>query len=757
MRGYNSVLEQLKQLTKGRKMQLGKYELIEQLGQGGFGIVYKAEDLTLGRMVALKVLHPQLTIDPRFIENFKHEARHMAKVSHANVVSIYEIGEVEGRIFIAMQYLPGGNLEQKIKNNGPIPFPKALEVARQIAKGLEAGHRKNMIHRDVKPANILFDEDGDALIGDFGVAHTVQLSSMGTMSQTGVGVGTLNYRPPELWNGTPPPSQATDQYSLACVFYEMLSGKQLFDGDTTEQVLVKHLIREPEFGELEPEGLKGILSRAVAKKAEERFGSLSELIETLTHLSDPPSPQPEPIKLDPEENESVGQSIDTSLTLNVSEEDHQLLPQTENLDDIEDAQKLVDSKDQNLMVEEVRVEHISLGQDDEFDEKEVHIWKIGGDFLSTADISDSIVETQSSDTSNDNSMIIWFLVLVIILSIFTIIYLPAVRGYYGDGAITLLIFCLLLIPIVLAISRQQNNKPSLVGSSPNIYQVDSPRTVAFEPSGTRLAIGERNGQIDIIEQQDCLIISGHTGSVNLLVFSREGSYLLSGSSDKTIRKWSLRGEVITNEVVNLEDAPTCLAISPDDGYYVCGCKDGRVVLLDLQVNKVLMDFVGHAGSITGVSIIADGQQLVTSSEDGTVKVWDVSTGSLTTTLVTLSSPIIDVVFSPDSAFFAVVSKDGVITIYETESYSLVQSIAAGIVYNNNLKFSPDNKFLAFASFDKIITIYQVDNWKELKQLSGHSFHINTIDFSPDGRKLASSSFDGTVRIWDISSLYQLER
>ena len=751
MRGYNSVLEQLKQLTKGRKMQLGKYELIEQLGQGGFGIVYKAEDLTLGRMVALKVLHPQLTIDPRFIENFKHEARHMAKVSHANVVSIYEIGEVEGRIFIAMQYLPGGNLEQKIKNNGPIPFPKALEIARQIAKGLEAGHRKNMIHRDVKPANILFDEDGDALIGDFGVAHTVQLSSMGTMSQTGVGVGTLNYRPPELWNGTPPPSQATDQYSLACVFYEMLSGKQLFDGDTTEQVLVKHLIREPEFGELEPEGLKGILSRAVAKKAEERFGSLSELIETLTHLSDPPSPQPEPIKLDPEENESVGQSIDTSLTLNVSEEDHQLLSQTENLDDIEDAQKLVNSEDQDLMVEEVRVEHISLGQDDEFDEKEVHIWKIGGDFLSIADISDSLEEAQSSKTRNDNSALIWFLLLGIIL----IIVLGIDFNDPNDPKPILFISFLFLISIVAAISPKQNKKPSVIVSSPNIYQVDSPRTVAFEPSGTRLAIGERNGQIDIIEQQDCLIISGHTGSVNLLVFSREGSYLLSGSSDKTIRKWSLRGEVITNEVVNLEDEPSCLAISPDNAYYVCGCQDGRVVLLDLQVNKVSMEFVAHAGSITGVSIIADGQQLVTSSEDGTVKVWEVSTGSLTTTLVTLSSPIIDVVFSPDSAFFAVVSKDGVITIYETESYSLVQSIAAGIVYNNNLKFSPDNKFLAFASFDKLITIYQIDNWKELKQLSGHSFQINTIDFSPDGKQIASSSFDGTVRIWDISSLYQV--
>ena len=135
--------------------------------------------------------------------------------------------------------------------------------------------------------------------------------------------------------------------------------------------MVKHLIREPEFGELEPEGLKGILSRAVAKKAEERFGSLSELIETLIHLSDPPSPQPEPIKLDPDENESVGQSIDTSLTLNVSEEDQQLLSQTENLDDSGDAQKKVNNKYPRLMEEEVQVEQISLISDNGFDDKDV--------------------------------------------------------------------------------------------------------------------------------------------------------------------------------------------------------------------------------------------------------------------------------------------------------------------------------------------------------------------------------------------------
>ena len=316
-------------------MQLGKYELIEQLGQGGFGIVYKAEDPTLDRLVALKVLHPQLTVDPRFIENFKREARLMAMISHANVVSIYEIGEVDGRIFIAMQYLPGGNLDQKIKREGPIPFGEALEITRQIAKGLETGHRKNLVHRDVKPANILFDEDGNALVGDFGVAHTVQLSSMGTMSQTSTGVGTPSYRPPELWNGTPPPSPATDQYSLACVFFEMISGKILFDGETTEQIMVKLLIKEPDFNVLESEELKAVLGKAVAKDPKQRYGSMGEFLNSLAIVNENPSPEPEPVRSELTEQESEGVTSRSTLMQVITGENDWIIPHHQQDNEVE--------------------------------------------------------------------------------------------------------------------------------------------------------------------------------------------------------------------------------------------------------------------------------------------------------------------------------------------------------------------------------------------------------------------------------------
>ncbi|HOU00771.1 MAG TPA: bifunctional serine/threonine-protein kinase/formylglycine-generating enzyme family protein, partial [Anaerolineaceae bacterium] len=264
--------------------QLGKYELHEVIGRGGFGTVYRAIDASLGREVALKILHPQLTTDPDFLERFRNEARLVASLKSPYIITIYELGEEDGRVFIAMDYLPGGSLKQKLEKEGAITFDKTLKIIKQVCSGLEEAHEQGLVHRDVKPANILFDRKGNAVIGDFGLARAIQLSSTSAASSTG-GVGTPAYRAPELWIGKPPASMATDIYSLGCVFSEMLTGKVLFEGDTTDQILARHLNLGPSPPEIYPAGvpprIRSVIERAVNKEVTERYPSVADFEQAL--------------------------------------------------------------------------------------------------------------------------------------------------------------------------------------------------------------------------------------------------------------------------------------------------------------------------------------------------------------------------------------------------------------------------------------------------------------------------------------------
>lgn len=262
--------------------QLGKYELHEILGRGGFGTVYRAIDFSLNREVALKVLHPQLTTDPDFLERFRNEARLVASLKSPYIITIYELGEENGRVFIAMDYLPGGSLKQKLEKEGAITFDKTLKIIKQVCSGLEEAHEQGLVHRDVKPANILFDRKGNAILGDFGLARAIQLSSTSAASSTG-GVGTPAYRAPELWRGKPPASPATDIYSLGCVLSEMLTGKVLFDGETPDEVITQHLVDGPLIPPRVPDEIRQVLEKALAKQAEDRYQDVAKLESALEH------------------------------------------------------------------------------------------------------------------------------------------------------------------------------------------------------------------------------------------------------------------------------------------------------------------------------------------------------------------------------------------------------------------------------------------------------------------------------------------
>jgi ABC-type branched-subunit amino acid transport system substrate-binding protein/DNA-binding beta-propeller fold protein YncE len=249
------------------------YRVESLLGRGGMGVLYRATDLSLDRPVALKLIAPEVAEDERFRSRFLKEPRLAAALDHPHVVPIYEAGEYEGQLFLAMRYVEGSDLKSVLEHEGKLAPEKALAVLAQVADALDAAHRRGLVHRDVKPANVLLDEDGHAYLTDFGVSK--QLGGVST--DTGRIVGTLDYLAPEQIRGEKVDGRA-DCYALACVLYECLDGAPPFRHETEAQTLWAHMQEPPPgvpgYPELDP-----VLGSGLAKEKEERYGSCGELVD----------------------------------------------------------------------------------------------------------------------------------------------------------------------------------------------------------------------------------------------------------------------------------------------------------------------------------------------------------------------------------------------------------------------------------------------------------------------------------------------
>lgn len=269
------------------EIKLGKYTLIEEIGRGGYGTVYRAYDTMLKVERAVKVLHPALVADPEFIERFKREAQLAAQLEHSNIVPVYDLGEDQGRFFLAMKYMPGGSLKDVLAKEEHIPFDRAVEIASQIAEALGFAHSRGLVHRDVKPGNILLEQDGTARLSDLGFAKALSSANSASLSVSGGIVGTPAYIAPEVWEGKET-GPATDVYGLACVVYEMITGDTLFEGETPAEFVKKHVFDGPSFPETwpqdVPEGIESVFRIAATSKPEDRYARAEDFSDALRGL-----------------------------------------------------------------------------------------------------------------------------------------------------------------------------------------------------------------------------------------------------------------------------------------------------------------------------------------------------------------------------------------------------------------------------------------------------------------------------------------
>ena len=254
----------------------GRYRIERKLGAGGMADVYLAEDQELGRRVAIKILNSRHGNDDQFIERFRREAKNAAALNHPNIVSIYDRGEAEDTYYIAMEFLDGRTLKELIVSRGAAPINVAIEYARQILSALRFAHRHGIVHRDIKPHNVLVDGEGRVKVTDFGIAR----AGTSQMTETGSIVGTAQYLSPEQAKGGEIDPRS-DLYSLGVVLYELLTGKTPFDGETPVEIAMKHLSTTPKPpSSLRPDvprELDMVVMRALAKNPDERYQSADEM------------------------------------------------------------------------------------------------------------------------------------------------------------------------------------------------------------------------------------------------------------------------------------------------------------------------------------------------------------------------------------------------------------------------------------------------------------------------------------------------
>lgn len=260
------------------KMLGNRYEIIEKIGNGGMATVYKAKCHVLNRYVAVKVLRDEFTTDEEFIKRFAAEAQSAASLTHPNIVSIYDVGHEDNLYYIVMELIKGKTLKQIINEDGKLPWKWSLNIASQIASALETAHRNKIIHRDIKPHNIIITEDGIAKVTDFGIAKVVSNS---TITAFGATIGSVHYFSPEHAKGGYT-DEKSDIYSLGVVMYEMLTGQVPFDADTAVSVALKHMQEEPiEPMELNPDipkAVNDIIMKAMQKDTGLRYQSATEML-----------------------------------------------------------------------------------------------------------------------------------------------------------------------------------------------------------------------------------------------------------------------------------------------------------------------------------------------------------------------------------------------------------------------------------------------------------------------------------------------
>ncbi|MFO0908352.1 MAG: protein kinase [Isosphaeraceae bacterium] len=683
----------------------GDYELIRELGRGGMGIVYAARQVSLDRVLALKLLSPR-SGSREDVQRFLREAVAAASLDHPNIVPIYEVGELEGRHYYGMKLVDGGNLAT-LSTDDRDDLRTLVTYVIHVSRAVQYAHERGVLHRDLKPANVLLDRQGRPYVADFGLARRVDGEA--GLTSSGLVLGTPAYMAPEQAEGRREAvTTATDVYGLGSILYEILTGRPPFLGNSPLEILAQVQRTEPDSpSRVRPElprDLQTIVMKCLEKEPGRRYPSAAAVADDLERwLTD------RPITARPAlAHERFAKWIRRRPSMAA-------LAVAVCLTTLAAAIAFTASARSARLHEEVR-RHMIQRQIDYAEMLRRERDRLEAERLGYAHqigaVQQALNENRVADADG----------LLTALS-------PKLRGWEWNYLRRLGHAELLTI---------QAHNGAACG-------------VAFAPDPSRFTCPDEHGGLTIWEAGTLRKIKhlrGHDGTAYGVAFDPTGSRIATAGSDGYIRVWDVRESRLLLCFKAHDRWVAAVAFSPDGSLLASAGDDGSVRTWDSTTGSRLATLTGHQGSTLGVAFHPNGQTLASTGQDGLAILWNLKAGTIKKRLSGHSDAVRSVAFHPEGKSLATSGADRLVIFWDLETGGERMRFPAATARVDGLAYSPDGRLLATGGLDRSLKIWDSKTGRELTSYPGHTAPVFSVAFSPDGRYLVSAAQDGSVKLWD---------
>jgi WD40 repeat protein/tRNA A-37 threonylcarbamoyl transferase component Bud32 len=694
--------------------QLGNYRLTQLLGQGGFAEVYLGEHIYLETPAAIKVLRAQLASDEA--EHFRSEARTIARLVHRHIVRVLEFGIEGATPFLVFDYAPNGTLRKRYPSGSLLPLATIVSYVNQVAEALQYAHEQRIVHRDVKPENMLLGRFNEVLLSDFGIALVVSSRNYSTQSMQDL-VGTIAYMAPEQIQSLAIP--ASDQYALGIVVYEWLCGARPFQGTFTE-IAVKHALAQPpslcdRVAELSPD-IEAVVMKALAKEPDQRFASISEFASALTFAWRGSVATP---TITLESSYSVGEAVSTASATPVILEGPEL-----DADTVAFLEPLPSFEDTSSPITSTPI-----------------------DGATTSGLLASANPSSPGETSAFTASFAASPPLRARRHISRRAILSGLAGIVVVGAVGTGFAVFEHMPALRQAMISPGGMNTLFVYRGHTHRVWS---AAWSPNGTRIASSSSDKTVQVWDAADggnSYTYTGHADSVYAAVWSPNGQHIASTSYDQTVQVWDSSGGHPYTYTGHSSFVWTA-AWSPDNRHIASGGGDKTVRVWDYLSGTTLTVFTGHTGAVFSVAWSPNGRSIASAGADGTVQIWDASTGMIMYTFQPYSAlPIWSVAWSPDGSRIASAGSDKTVQLWDANSGAHLYIYYGHTDTVYSAVWSHDGSRIASGGDDKTARLWDAADGSNVTIYNGHSNSVRKVAWSPNSHRVASASWDQTVRVW----------